>query len=548
MAYELRPYQQDALNSILEDVRESQCVLLQAGCGAGKTIITAALIKHCMEKYKMRIGFLAHREQLIRQTKDKLLKVWPEGEQAIGIACSSVSSEVELERPVIIGSPQTLARRLDEMPPLQMLIVDECHRLPPANVQSQYGNLITKLKDRYPQLRLVGVTATPYRLGHGYIYGDQCKAGEENWFDDLSYQISIQQLIGDGYLTPYKAYAADTPDLTGVRKSGGEFVLGDLGETMSSALHLESAVKAIEDYASDREHIVVFAVTIEHAEALKEAFLDAGHSCVSVHSKMPHDIRMANLEAFDKGKVRVICNVGILTEGWDSTGVDCMVMCRPTMSPSLYVQMVGRGLRTHEGKEDCLILDLSGNWLRHGDPNEPIVTWSRPSTKGEKVEPSEPQGVECPKCKCLVTSRTIVCPECGEELKEVRNERLELHEVETVVKPVNPFGLREAHVCSSLFEPYTSRRGNRMLRLVLYCLGEGETIPKTVYDYWDLEGQGSDFGMRTAREKWRDMSITHADPPDTINEAMGRLNELQVPNTVWLELQGKYLNVKRWGE
>ena len=546
MPYELRPYQKDALSSILKDMRESRCVLLQAGCGAGKTIITAALIKHCMQRYNMRIGFIAHREQLIRQTKDKLLKVWPEGEQAIGIACSSVSHNIELERPVIIGSPQTLARRLDDMPPLNMLIVDECHRLPPANVDSQYGILIKKLQQHYEPLRLVGVTATPYRLGHGYIYGDKHKEGEENWFADLSYQISIQQLVSDGFLTPYKAFAADTPDLTGVRKSGGEFVLGDLGTEMSNALHLESAVKAVEDYASERNHIVVFAVTIEHAEALREAFLNAGYSCVAVHSKQPHKERMANLEAFDRGDIRVICNVGILTEGWDSTGVDCMVMCRPTMSAALYVQMIGRGLRTHEGKEDCLLLDLSGNWLRHGDPNEPIVTWTRPTKQGEPSETSEQEGMQCPKCKCLVTSRTIICPNCKEELKEVHNERLELHEVETITTRRNPFGLREATICSSLFEDFVSRKGNRMLRLVMYCLPEGDTIPKTVYDYWDIEGQGSSYGMQKARNNWRNFSISEDDPPETVNEAMDRIDEIKLPDTVWLELQGKYLNVKRW--
>ena len=546
MAYELRPYQKDALNAILKGVHDSRYVLLQAGCGAGKTIITAALIRHCMERYDMRIGFIAHREQLIRQTRDKLLKVWPEGEQAIGIACSSVSSEIELERSVVIGSPQTLARRLDEMPPIQMLIVDECHRLPPPNVQSQYGNLINKLQKIYPKLRLIGVTATPYRLSHGYIYGDQHKEGEDNWFNELSYQISIQQLISDGYLTPYRAFAADTPDLSGVRKSGGEFVLGDLGTEMSNALHLESAVKAVEDYAGERNHIVVFAVTIEHAEALKEAFLDAGYSCVAVHSKQSHRERMANLEAFDRGKIRVICNVGILTEGWDSTGVDCMVMCRPTMSAALYVQMIGRGLRTHEGKEDCLLLDLSGNWLRHGDPNEPIVTWTKPAKASDSAEPGESEGMQCPKCKCLVTKRTIICPNCKEELKEVHNERLVLRQVETVTTPRNLFGLREATICSSLFEDFISRRGNRMLRLVMYCLPQGDSIPKTVYDYWDIEGQGSSYGRAKAKEKWEKLTTSNELPPTSVDEALDRIDEIKLPKTVWLELQGKYLNVKRW--
>ena len=545
MPYELRPYQKDALDSILKDVRESQSVLLQAGCGAGKTIITAALIKHCMERYKMRIGFLAHREQLIRQTKDKLLKVWPEGEQAIGVACSSVSQKVELERPVIIGSPQTMARRLNDMPPLNLLIVDECHRLPPKNKESQYRSLIDNIMSVYPQLRLVGVTATPYRLGHGYIYGDKCKEGEENWFDELTYKISIKELVDEGFLVPYRAFVADEPDLSGVKKTGGEFCLGDLGNKMSETLQLESAVKAVNDYASDRQHIVVFAVTIAHAEALSEAFRAAGYSSVTVHSKQPHDERMANLEAFDKGAVRVVCNVGVLTEGWDSTGVDCMVMCRPTMSPALYVQMIGRGLRLHEGKKDCLLLDLSNNWERHDDPNNPIVTWGR----GE--QPAKTQK-KCPNCNAIIPINKPVCPECGYEFKtdvkpkKYNDTRMTLGEVNTVFTTLSPYGPQTASVCSSLFEDFTSKRGNRMLRLIMYCLPEGATIPKTVYDYWDLEGQGSAYGRTKARDKWRTLSVNDEPPPETIDEAMDRIDELRVPPTVLLELQGKYFNVKKW--
>ena len=544
--YTLRPYQEEALDAVLDGIRTQPNILLQAATGAGKTIIFSALIKYCLEHYKMRIGVIAHREQLVRQARDKLLSVWPEGADLIGTACASVSSNVELERPVVIGSPQTLARRIGEMPPLHMLIVDECHRLPPVGVESQYGTLINSLREYYPKMRLVGVTATPFRLGHGYIYGDECRAGVQNWWNDLAYSISIRTLQDAGFLVPYRGKATDEPDLSGVKKSAGEFNLHDLSERCSQAVHVRSAVKAVQDYAQDRRHIVVFGVTIEHAEILRDAFVEAGYSSVVVHSKQPHDLRMQNLADFDGGKVQVICNVGVLTEGWDCTSVDCMVMCRPTMSPALFVQMVGRGLRLHDGKEDCLLLDLSGNWKRHGDPNEPLVTWTDGKRKNLASDPEEPQneGAVCPKCQECVTASAIVCPYCGKELKQVENKRLKLYDL-TMTERRNK--TREVRILSAKFESFWSRAGNHMLRLGMQC-SEGENLlPIYVSHFLDIEGQGSDWGRQKAVKAWTSVFRGKIPVPLTVDEAMERIGELQVPDTAYVVEKGKYVNVKRWG-
>ena len=167
----LRPYQEAALQAVLGDMRTHKNVLLQAATGAGKTIMFSAITRLFVEKWGLHVAILAHREQLVRQAADKLLKVWPEGEDKVGIACHSVTSSVDVNRQVVIGSPQTLARRLGDLPEQPLLIVDECHRLPPAGKKSQYAVLINRLREYYPDMRMLGVTATPYRLGHGYIYG-----------------------------------------------------------------------------------------------------------------------------------------------------------------------------------------------------------------------------------------------------------------------------------------------------------------------------------------------------------------------------------------
>ena len=562
----LRPYQQDALDAILNAFKTHRSVLLEAACGAGKTILFSSIIKHFAEKYPaMRSVILAHREQLVKQARDKLLKVWPEGADRIGMACKSACSTVELEKPVVIASPQTLAARIGSMPPVQLAIVDEVHRLPPADKKSQYGGLMDALRSYYPEMRLLGVTATPYRLNHGYIYGTNCRYPKQNWFSELAYRVGIYDLQRDGFLVPLDLWAIDEPDLSNIGVSStGDYNIEELSELMSKSVHVNSAVDAVEEYASDRKHIVVFGVTIEHAEILRDVFEEAGYSAVAVHSKMPKMERDAALDAFDRGDVQVICNVGVLTEGWDCTSVDCMVMCRPTKSTALWVQMAGRGLRLHEGKSNCIMLDLSGNYHFHGEPEDPTVTWGKEqgqqaksdgswvcghcrhvnkrgddvcSSCGESKYPSEP----CPYCRFLFPVNKLQCPHCGEvrrqkgsvELHEVRrNEDLLPKMVEITSEPV-------------VNADFISKKGNAMIEVRL-LVSEGEDLPFQVRDYLDIDGTAGEWSRCRAHQKW--MRLASTNPPRTLAEAKERIDELHFPPRVLIKRDktGKYWNVAGW--
>ena len=563
----LRPYQQDALNAVLDAFQRQRSVLLEAACGAGKTILFSSIIRHFAEKYPaMRSVILAHREQLVKQARDKLLKVWPEGEDKVGMACKSACSTVELEKPVVIASPQTLAARIGSMPPVQLAIVDEVHRLPPADRKSQYGGLMEALRGYYPEMRLLGVTATPYRLNHGYIYGDKCRHPEQNWFSDLSYKVGIYDLQAQGFLVPLKLYIADEPDLSDVGTSStGDWNIDELAEAMSKSVHVNSAVEAVQRYASDRKHIVVFGVTIEHAEVLRDVFREAGYSTVAVHSKMPKAERDAALYAFDRGDVQVVCNVGVLTEGWDCTSVDCMVMCRPTKSAALYCQMAGRGLRLHEGKADCLMLDLSGNYAEHGRPEEPRVKMGRESGESdgswecpechfvnepkdrvcascgyERPEP-EPEMRDCPHCRFPFPANKLVCPHCG----QVRSQRkaVELHEVKRDIDLL-------PKLVEIAFEPvvnadFVSRKGNAMIEIRL-LVSEGGGLPFQVNDYLDFDGTAGEWSRCRAHQKW--MRLASTNPPRTLSEAKERISELNFPPRVLIKRDktGKYWNVAGW--
>jgi len=533
----LRPYQEAAIETIVAASMVDRYILLQLSTGAGKTIIFSHLIRRWLEEFRMRILVLAHRKELIEQAVDKLRRVWPKA--PIGVACASVDAKADLMQPVVIGSVQTVVNRLNECPPFHLVIIDEAHRMPPRNVKSQYRTLLLKMESYYEQLRVLGVTATPYRLGHGYIYGNKCRKGAENWFGKLHYSAPMSMLQSDGWLVPIRAKEAENIDneLKAVRTSGGDWNLGDLSELMSRDRHVGSAVHAYQEYGEGRRHVVVFCVTISHAERVRDAFLEAGFVSECVHSRMPMEDRERILADFNAGKIQVLCNVGVLTEGWDCTCVDCILLCRPTKSPGLHVQIVGRGLRPHPGKKDLLVLDLSGNMRRHGDLDSPAVTV--PNVSG--VQGTPPMKA-CQVCREIVPPGTMECPNCG-HLWEPEPE----NEINAPVKmrEIN-FGPWSMDVLSVTPRYHISRAGNAMLKLIISARDKnGGFLPKVFYHFWDIEGNASNYGRQKAMAAWRRFGGLNP-VPETIQEAIQRFDELAFPTDVRVKQNGKYLNVVEW--
>lgn len=530
------------MDAIVSASMVERYILLQLSTGAGKTIIFSHLIRRWLEEYRMRILVLAHRKELIEQAAEKLRRVWPRA--PIGIACAGVDARADLMQPVVIGSVQTVVNRLNECPPFHLVIIDEAHRLPPRNTKSQYRTLLLRMESYYPQLRVLGVTATPYRLGHGYIYGDRCRKGAENWFDKLHYSVSMSALQGDGWLVPIRAKEAENIDneLRTVRTSGGDWNLGDLSELMSRDRHVGSAVHAYREYGEDRRHVVVFCVTISHAERVRDAFRDAGFVSECVHSRMPMEERERVLSDFDDGKIHVLCNVGVLTEGWDCTCVDCILLCRPTKSPGLHIQIIGRGLRPHPGKKDLLVLDLSGNMRRHGDLDSPDVSIPKASGNGNDRGPVTAPMKTCPACREILPASTMECPGCGyiwepEPVNEI-NDPVRMREIK--------FGPWSMDILSVTPRYHISRAGNPMLKLIISARDkDGGLIPKVFYHFWDIEGHASEYGRQKARAAWK--RFGGRDPiPETIQDAIRRFDELAFPTDVIVKQNGKYLNVVGW--
>lgn len=527
---ELRPYQNIALDAVMSDLRKEPCVLLQAATGAGKTIIFSEIIRRWMTQYPaLGIAVVAHRQELVAQARDKLLKVWPDGWHSLGLACAGAGA-VNIGRPVTIGSVQTLARRRLSRP-VHLLIVDEAHRIPAVETGGQYHDLISNLRSINSDLRVLGVTATPYRLGHGYIYGDDCKAGRTNLFPRLNHQIGLAELTAAGFLVPVRAKEGANlkDDLAQIKLTHGEYDTAELNSLLLRGVHIQSAVDAYNQYGEGRDKVLVFAASIEHAEKLAQAFQAAGHQSGVVHSKMADRERRRVLHSFDHGDLKFLVNVGILTEGWDSPRVNLILMCRPTKAPALFVQMIGRGTRLHHGKNDLLVLDLAENYRTHGDPADPIVR--KPGQGGGDA----PVKV-CPDCQAFVHASSLVCGGCGHrwQVQLVDEEKAP----PMVAVELTPPG--KSRVLNWKGFGHVSFKGNYMFLLELQCRPGG-----TIRHWLDIEGSASGYGQSMARTLWWQLSGGRSYPL-TVREAANRVGELHLPQFVTIIKDRGYKAVKEF--
>jgi superfamily II DNA or RNA helicase len=359
MALELRPYQQDALTAIeaaaLRGVRR-QVVSLPTG--SGKTVIFAHLI---LER-QARTLILVHRDELIRQTLDKLAMVAQGTALDIGVI---KAARDEQAGDVVVASVQTLHReaRLQRLAQtFGLVVVDEAHHAVPAN---SYGRILTHVgawQDAGPLV--VGFTATPYRPNNDPIITARDTPG---CFDEVVYSLPLMGLIAQGYLSPIvaKGIFLDGLNLDQVRTRHGDYVEADLAEALMAADAPEHLVRGYGELAPARRALI-FCPTVAMAYAVEHAFRSAGITAASVVGETPTDERQAIYHAVRGGHLNALVSCAVLTEGFDEPSIDCIMLARPTRSKVLLFQCIGRGLRLWPTKEDCLVIDATGATKRHG--------------------------------------------------------------------------------------------------------------------------------------------------------------------------------------
>lgn len=339
---ELRPYQIEAKEKILESWKSFDRSLLVLPTGCGKTIVFCKIIEELVATGK-RCLVLAHRAELLDQAADKL-------RQATGLNCAVEKADQTAADSwfrTTVGSVQTLMRedRLAKFSPdfYDVIVVDEAHHA----LAESYQSILA-----YFEAKVLGVTATPDR-------GDMRNLGE--FFDDLAYEYTLPQAIADGYLCKIKAVTIPLKiDLTGVKSTAGDFQAKSLGNALDP--YLEQIAEEMSSYCRDRK-TVVFLPLIATSEKMKELLILKGFKVAEVNGQSRD--RKKILSDFEQGKYDIICNSMLLTEGWDCPSVDCIVPLRATKIRSLYAQIIGRGTRLFPGKENMLILDFLWHSTRH---------------------------------------------------------------------------------------------------------------------------------------------------------------------------------------
>jgi DNA repair protein RadD len=389
-------------------------------------------------------------------------------------------------------------------------------------------------------MRLLGVTATPYRYHYGNIYGK-----EDSWFSELDHEIPMEQLIELNYLVDLRIKITTDEsiieDLSKTKTQHGDFIIHDLSQLMCKSVHISSIVDAYQIHGEDRKYVCVFTVTIEHAEKVTDALREAGYTAAYIHSKMTRGERRQILKGFEAGIIQFIVSVGVLTEGWDAPKIELIIMARPTLSAGLYVQMIGRGTRIAPNKKNLLILDLVNNYKLHGNPKYPTI---KDYTKPEYEK--GPQPLICPRCQIVVLEdkskrnpdEVLVCPECGFEFEKPEPKQ------ELIDRPLDQMieigQYFPTFIRTWQLMPYKSYKGNYMLKLVI-THNKGEPINYFI----DIEGNASGYGYEKAQKWWKRYSCKPT-PPANIDAAMERQNELILPEQIDIRRDGKWWKIRGW--
>jgi DNA repair protein RadD len=398
---QLRPYQRHCVDAVYDHLRtrdDNPCAVVPTA--GGKTPIMATICKDAVGHWNGRVLILAHVKELLEQTADKLRTVCPEVE--FGIYSAGLKRR-DTSHSVIVAGIQSVYKRACELDAFDLVLVDEAHLIP-LEGEGMYRQFLADAKVINPELRIVGFTATPFRLKTGPI------CTPEGFLNHICYEVGVRELIVGGYLCPLITKAGiNKADFERLHVRAGEFVADEMEALMDEDRLVEAACGETVGYTHDRRGVLIFATGVKHGEHIVRVLKEQhGIECGFVTGETPTRERDAILGRFRRGELKYLCNVNVLTTGFDAPHIDCVALVRPTMSPGLYYQMVGRGFRLHPDKQNCLVLDFGGNVMRHGPVDDITITTV---DRGDGQAPAK----ECPECQAVIAAGFATCPQCGYE-------------------------------------------------------------------------------------------------------------------------------------
>lgn len=521
---ELRPYQQEAIDAQFEywgEGRGNGLIVLPTG--AGKSLVLAALCKRLLSDYPtLRVGIVTHVRELIAQNYQEMLRLWPQA--PAGIYSAGIGRR-DARAQLLFCGIQSVWNKVAQLGPFDVLLVDEAHLIPP-NTETTYGRFIAALRDLTPDMRIVGLTATPFRLSSGRL-----DRGKDRIFEDIVYEANVADLIEAGYLCPLVSKATvQQLDTTGVPKRGGEFVAGALEIAVDKDWITRAAVQEIARFGESRRAWLAFCAGVAHSEHVRDAIRNAGFTCESVTGDTSKAERDRIIRQFRDGQIRCLTSVGVLGTGFNVPHVDLIALLRPTQSAGLYMQQVGRGLRNAPGKNDALVLDFAGLVKKHG----PIDTVTINGASGSKSDSEERVlAKECPECATLVALAAKSCPSCGYAWP-IKEEPPKHEATADASSSILSKGAA-AWIDVDQVKYYVHRKDGSpdSMRVELWC---GFTTHK---QWVCFEHIGR---ARMMAERWWQQRASTPIPRTTV-EAMSRVGELRTPSGIQVRPNGRFFEI-----
>lgn len=515
----LRPYQQAAITAIYGYFQNSTgnplVVIPTAG---GKSLVMAAFIEGVLKAWpSQRILIVTHVRELIAQNHAEMIGLWPDAPAGI---YSAGLGKREAQARILFAGIQSIHARAREIGHTDLVLIDEAHLIP-GKSSTMYRRFLDDLARINPALKVIGLTATPFRLDCGMLH-----EGRNALFTDIAYEAPVRDLIDAGYLSPLVSKQPATRlDVSKVGTRAGDFIQRDLAAAVDQEAITRAAVTEIIAYGRDRKSWLAFCSGVEHARHVAEEFARQGITCRTIFGDTPKDERDAIIAAFKRGEIRALASMGVLTTGFNAPGVDLIALLRPTKSAGLYVQMVGRGTRLAPDKENCLVLDFAGNVRRHGP-----IDLVRPRRPGEGGGGDAPTKV-CPMCESIIALSATECPDCGYEFPARAVKIAPTAATLPVLSPKTPQWLPVSGVS---YRRHDKLGGQPSLKVTYDC------GLKSYSEWVCIEHQG--YARQKATEWWR-LRAAGLPVPLSVNEAIAQAGRLARPSEISVRPSGRYLEV-----
>lgn len=520
MTFELRPYQIDGLASIWDYFKAGKKgnPVIAWPCGVGKSIVPAVFIKHVMATWPdQRFLVMVHVKELIEQNFKLMKEIWPNAPAGI---YSAGLKQKDFALPIIFGGIQSMTKDPKKFGHRDIIFIDEGH-LVNQDQASMYQKFIAVMKSINPLVKIIGMTATPFRMGQGLIT-------DNGLFTDIVHDItemsSFNKLIEENYLSLLIPQSTKTQlDVSNVGIQKGEFIASQLQTAVDKNEITMAGLRELVEVGQNRKSWLIFSSGIEHSDHIAEMLGLFGIDCASVHSKQTSEYNDDAIKAFKNFEVRAICNYGKLTTGFNHPAIDLIGMFRPTLSIPLWVQMLGRGTRPAEGKNNCVVLDFANNTPRLGCINDPVI----PKKKGERGGDAPIK--LCEQCGAYNHASVRFCCQCGSEF-HFKVKIVATSGTEELVKGYEQPVIETFEVGTALYNAH-SKIGQPTSLKATYFTGM-----LTFKEYVCLEHGG--YAKRIAHQWW--MKRHNSNPPATVAEALNYISEIRCPKKIRVHMNKKY--------